>query len=248
MTGLDATIRARRGTLDLRLDLAVAAGEVVAMMGPNGSGKSTVAHLVSGVLRLGSGGIRVAEREVDRPESGIFVPAGGRGVALVFQDYRLFDHLSALDNVAFGLRATGLSKAVAAVRAAAWLERVGLAEVAATCARSLSGGQRQRVALARALVTDPRVVVLDEPLAALDATTRPAIRTVLRHHLRTFGGASLVITHDLNDAVELADRMVVLEQGRVVQDGTGAELIAAPATPYVRGLVARYRAQSATSQ
>ena len=165
--------------------------------------------------------------------AGTCVPTEQRPVGFVFQDYLLFPHLSALENVAFGLRARGLRRAEARRRAAAWLDRVGLAAHAGARPRALSGGQAQRVALARALVGDPRLLLLDEPLAALDAATRTEVRRDLRRHLAAFDGTRLLVTHDPVEAVALADRLVVLEGGRVTQTGTpgrGQRAHPAPAT------------------
>ena len=155
----------------------------------------------------------------------------------MFQDHALFPHLSALENVAFGLRSRGVRRAEARRTAAAWLERVGLAEQAAARPGELSGGQSQRVALARALAPAPRLLLLDEPLAALDATTRLEVRRDLRHHLDRFDGPRLLVTHDPLDAATLADRVIVLEDGRVAQAGRLAELWAQPRSRYVADLV-----------
>jgi molybdate transport system ATP-binding protein len=155
----------------------------------------------------------------------------------VFQDYLLFPHLSALENVAFGLRTRGLSHAEARTRAAHWLARVGLAELGGRRPGQLSGGQAQRAALARALAPDPSVLLLDEPLSALDARTRLTVRAELRRHLADFGGSTVLVSHDPVDAMALADRVVVLEDGRVVQEGTPAEVARRPRTDYVARLV-----------
>jgi molybdate transport system ATP-binding protein len=170
-------------------------------------------------------------------EAGTWVPTERRPVGFVFQDYLLFPHLSALENVAFGLRARGLPRAEARRRAAAWLERVGLAAHGASRPRALSGGQAQRVALARALAGDPRLLLLDEPLAALDAATRAEVRRDLRRHLASFDGTRLLVTHDPLEAIALADRLVVLEGGRVTQTGTPAQVSARPRSRYVAELV-----------
>jgi molybdate transport system ATP-binding protein len=155
----------------------------------------------------------------------------------VFQDYLLFPHLNVLENVAFGLRARGTSGPVAAKKAAQWLDRVGLKRYASAKPAELSGGQRQRVALARALAPDPRLLLLDEPLAALDVTTRAEVRRDLKRHLDSFQGIRLVVTHDPLEAVALADRLIVMEHGRLVQTGTAAEVTEHPRSQYVADLV-----------
>jgi molybdate transport system ATP-binding protein len=155
----------------------------------------------------------------------------------VFQDYLLFPHLTVLDNVAFGPLVRGLDRAEARRRAAVWLDRVGIADLANAKPRTVSGGQAQRVALARALATEPRLLLLDEPLAALDAKTRLLVRTEVRRHLADFSGATLLVTHDPIDASVLADWLVVIEHGRVVQQGTPPEVARRPRTDYVARLV-----------
>jgi molybdate transport system ATP-binding protein len=165
------------------------------------------------------------------------VPTERRPIGFVFQDYLLFPHLSALENVAFGLRARGVPKTQARARAAAWLERVGLTDHVRARPKALSGGQAQRVALARAMVADPRLLLLDEPLAALDAATRAEVRRDLRRHLASFEGTRLLVTHDPLEAMTLADRLVVLEAGRVTQTGTAAQVSARPRSRYVAELV-----------
>jgi molybdate transport system ATP-binding protein len=222
-----------------RLDLALRAddGEVVALLGPNGAGKTTALRAVAGLHALDEGHVTVDGTALDRPATDTFVPPDRRPVGLVFQDHLLFPHLSALDNVAFGLRVGGMPKHEARRTAAGWLDRLGLAEHAGARPRTLSGGQAQRVALARALATGPRVLLLDEPLAALDARARIDVRAELRRHLAGLPGARLLVTHDALDAVTLADRIVVVEDGRVSQEGTPAEVARRPRTPYVADLV-----------
>jgi len=167
----------------------------------------------------------------------IRVPAERRPVGMVFQDYLLFPHLSVVENVAFGLRARGVRRAAARRTAQEWLERLGLPRVADAGPRTLSGGQQQRVALARALATDPHLLLLDEPLAALDVPIRAEVRRDLRRHLREFAGVNLLVTHDPLEAIALADRLIVIEQGRIVQAGTPAEVTERPRSPYVADLV-----------
>ncbi|MBW8481181.1 ABC transporter ATP-binding protein [Actinomadura parmotrematis] len=231
MSGLDARLVVRRGAFDLDLELAAAPGEVVALLGPNGAGKSTALRALAGLVPTAGGHVRVDGAEL-RP-----LPPERRGIGMVFQDYLLFPHLSALDNVAFGPRCQGRRKGEARRAAAAWLDRVGLADRASDRPRALSGGQAQRVALARALAVEPRLLLLDEPLAALDAHTRLEVRAALRRHLAGFGGAAVLVTHDPLDAMVLADRIVVVEDGRLVQQGAPAEIARRPRTDYVARLV-----------
>ncbi|GAA3464697.1 ABC transporter ATP-binding protein [Saccharothrix longispora] len=233
---LDAHLRLTRGTFELDLPLTVGRGEVVALLGPNGAGKTTALRALAGLLPLTGGHLRLDGRSWDEPP-GVFVPPERRPIGVVFQDYLLFAHLSALENVAFGPRARGARKADARATALGWLDRVGLAEHAAAKPRALSGGQAQRVALARALATDPGLLLLDEPLAALDAATRLHVRTELGRHLDRFPGGAVLVTHDPLDAMVLADRLVILERGRVVQEGTPTDVARHPRTPYVADLV-----------
>jgi molybdate transport system ATP-binding protein len=234
---LQAELDVRLGELHLRLDLEVGDGEIVALLGPNGAGKTTALRGIAGLQPLEAGRVELDGIVVDEPARGTFVPTERRPIGYVFQDYLLFPRLSALDNVAFGLRARGRSKDEARSEAGRWLDRFGLADQAAARPRALSGGQAQRVALARALATGPRLLLLDEPLAALDASSRAQVRADLRHHLATFAGGRLLVTHDPVDAIVLADRLVILEGGTVTQQGTPAEVTARPASRYVAQLV-----------
>ncbi len=234
---LDATIDVRYDDLHLAIDLQVDDGEVVALLGPNGAGKTTALRAIAGLRPLDAGRITVDGAVLDDPSTDTFVPTWERPIGVVFQDYLLFPRLTALDNVAFGLRARGHHRADARARAEEWLDRVGLADHGRAKPRTLSGGQAQRVALARALATEPRLLLLDEPLAALDAGTRLRMRAELRRHLSTFSGARLLVTHDPVDAIVLADRLVIIERGRVTQTGTPAEVTARPASQYVAQLV-----------
>ncbi|MBA2769445.1 MAG: ABC transporter ATP-binding protein [Sporichthyaceae bacterium] len=215
----------------------VAAGEVVAILGPNGAGKSTALRALAGLLPLHRGHVRLDGAVLDDAAAGVRLPPERRPVGLVFQDYLLFPHLSARENVAFGLRARGVGRAAAGARADVALAGVGLADVGDRKPRQLSGGEAQRVALARVLVTEPRLVLLDEPLAALDAGSRLQVRADLRRQLAGFGGATVLVTHDALDAFVLADRLVVLEEGAVVQAGTPTEVARRPRTDYVARLV-----------
>ncbi len=225
----------RRGGFALEVALDVAPGEVLGVLGPNGAGKSTLLRAVAGLEALSAGSVRVGSRTWQQP--GEFLPAEQRRAGVVFQDYRLFPHLDVLDNVAFATRAAGTRRRPARALARSWLERLGLAELGHHRPAQLSGGQAQRVALARALARDPEVLLLDEPMAALDAGARVEVRTFLRDHLGEFAGPVVLVTHDPLEAMVLADRLLVLEQGRAVQSGTPAEVARRPASPYVARLV-----------
>ncbi len=228
---LHARLAVTRGAFALDITLEVAPGEVVALLGPNGAGKTTALRALAGLTAVTGGQITLDGRPLHT------LPPEQRPIGMVFQDYLLFPHLSALDNVAFGPRCQGVSKAEARRTAAALLERVGLADRAAARPRQLSGGQAQRVALARALAVRPRLLLLDEPLAALDAHTRLEVRSQLRRHLADFDGATVLVTHDPLDAMVLADRLIVIENGGIVQQGAPAEVARNPRTEYVARLV-----------
>ena len=239
--GVSAHVVVHRGAFTLDARVSAGPGEVVAVLGPNGAGKTTLLRALAGLLALDDGHVTLGPPEGgtvwDDPATGRFVPAVDRSVGVVFQDYRLFPHLSVLDNVAFAARARGARRAAARRDAVRWLQRVGLVGLADRRPGALSGGQAQRVALARALASAPRLLLLDEPLAALDARTRLEIRSELRQHLAAFAGPTLVVTHDPLEALVLADRIVVLEAGRVVQDGAPALVARRPATEYVARLM-----------
>ncbi|WP_373282304.1 ABC transporter ATP-binding protein [Microtetraspora niveoalba] len=228
---LHARLVVTRPAFTLDVTLEVAPGEVVALLGPNGAGKTTALRALAGLTALSQGEIVLDGRPLHT------LPAESRPIGMVFQDYLLFPHLTALDNVAFGPRCQGVAKAEARRAAATLLERVGLADRATAKPRHLSGGQAQRVALARALAVRPELLLLDEPLAALDAHTRLEIRSQLRRHLADFDGATVLVTHDPLDAMVLADRLIVIENGAVVQQGTPAEVARRPRTDYVARLV-----------
>ena len=233
---LYADLRVSRGSFDLSLDLAVEPGEVVALLGPNGAGKTTALRAIAGLLPVGDGRIALGSDVWDQPPRTFRTP-DRRPIGVVFQDYLLFDHMSCLENVAFGLRARGVDKHAARTEALRWLETVGLSSYARTRPRSLSGGQAQRVALARALATEPELLLLDEPLAALDASTTLHVRAELGQHLGRYGGRTLLVTHDPLDAMVLADRLVIIENGRIVQEGHPTEVAHRPRTDYVAQLV-----------
>src|SRR5581483_1799645 len=233
---VEARLRVRRGELDLDVELAIARGELVALLGPNGAGKTTIVHALAGLVALDAGSLRIDGVTLDDPAAGVFVPPEERPVAVAFQDLLLFPHLSAVANVAFGLRARGVARAAADRAAREWLERFGIAALAERKPRELSGGEAQRVALARALALGPALLLLDEPFSALDAEARGRLRRDLRAHLARQPGMRLLVTHDPVEAIALADRLVVLESGRVTHSGTAADIAARPRSPYAAAL------------
>ena len=208
----------------------VASGHVLALLGPNGAGKSTVLRALAGLLPA-QGHLRVDGVDL------LSVPAERRPVGFVFQDFLLFPHLTVVENVAFGPRCQGMPARQARRLALDLLTDMGVAEYARARPRTLSGGQQQRVALARALATRPRLLLLDEPMAALDADTRMSVRAMLRCRLTAFSGATVLVTHDPLDAMVLADRVLVLEDGVSVQEGTPGDVARRPRTDYVARLV-----------
>ena len=234
---LDVDIQLRLSRLTLDVAFTVAAGEVLALLGPNGSGKSTTLRALVGLLPLAGGRVVLDGTVLEDPAQHVKVPPEKRPIGLMFQDYLLFPHLSTLENVAFGLRAKGTDKKAARDKASQTLARLGLEGLAEAKPGSMSGGQQQRVAMARALVTDPRLLLLDEPLAALDVSTKTDVRRLLREVLRQSNAANVLVTHDLLDAVALGDRMIVIQDGEVVQTGTPAEVTARPRSSYVADLV-----------
>ncbi|WP_024759251.1 ABC transporter permease [Streptomyces exfoliatus] len=213
------------GFTELTLDAEP--GTTIAVVGPNGAGKTTLLRALLGLTPRAHATLRLGDTDVTD------LPPHRRQVAWVPQDGALFPHLSALSNTAYGLRAHGVPRAEARRAARAWLDRLGVGHLAHRRPAQLSGGQAQRVALARALAVRPRLLLLDEPLAALDQTTRAHVRHTLRSHLAGFGGVCLIVTHDPVEAVSLADRVLVLEEGRTLQDASPAEVSRHPRSPWV---------------
>jgi molybdate transport system ATP-binding protein len=211
------------------VEFEVAPGEVLAVIGPNGAGKSTALHVVAGLIRPDAGQVRLGARVLTDTAAGTHVPTHDRRVGLLLQDPLLFPHLSVAANVAFSPR----SSRAAATR---WLAEVEAAELAERRPRQLSGGQAQRVALARALAAEPQVLLLDEPMAGLDVAAAAAIRTLLRRVLARDGRCAVLVTHDLVDVLTLADRVLVLESGRVAECGPAAAVLAGPRS----GFAARF--------
>ncbi len=233
---LSAVIRATRGNFRLDVSFDVADGETLAVLGPNGAGKSTILRCLLGLVPLDTGRIFLGDHVLEDTTNNLYVEPENRRVGAVFQDYLLFRHLSVIDNVAFGLRARGAKKESARLTARAHLERFEVEHLADRRPSQLSGGEAQRVALARALAVDPKVLLLDEPLAALDVTTRRTVRDELSLFLSAFGGPRLIVTHDPADARRLADRVLIVEHGSVVQHGSILDVMRDPATPYVAAL------------
>jgi len=229
VTGLEAHVEVPGR---LQVDLSAAHGEVVAVIGPNGAGKSTLLAALAGLVPQ-RGSVSVDGRPWNDPP----LDVRDRGVGLVFQDQRLFPHLSALANVAFGPRSHGVPRAEAERRAQAWLDRFGIRDLAGRRPATLSGGQAQRVAIARALALDPVLLLLDEPFASLDVGVATGLRIELARHLDAFDGITVLVTHDAIDALTLADRVVVLDAGRVAQIGTPLEVAGRPRTEHVARLV-----------
>ena len=235
MTRLVADVRVARGSFELDVSLSLAERRTLAIVGPNGAGKSSLVGALAGFVEVGEGRILVGDRVLTDTAAGIDLPMDKRRVGVVFQDHLLFPHLTVLQNVAFGPRSVGREDATA--HAAAWLDRLGIASLAAQRPRQLSGGQAQRVALARTLAAEPEVLVLDEPFASLDVEVRADVRAEVALHLGGFPGHTILVSHDIDDVSALADEMLVIESGRVSQRGTLAEIEASPATAYIRRLL-----------
>jgi molybdate transport system ATP-binding protein len=220
---LDTRFALIRGSFELDVDLSFNEGEVVAIMGPNGSGKSTFLHAIAGLLPVTSGTLVLNGETFDDAESDTFVDPTQRTVGLVFQGGLLFDTMSVLDNIVFGLRARKIKRATAATQVVPLISQFGLSALLERQPRELSGGQAQRVAIARALVTQPKVLLLDEPMSGLDTATRQLIRQEFREVLASFAGYRILVTHDSEDAFAMADRIIELDHGKVIWDGTVAD-------------------------
>lgn len=235
--GLQADIVLSRGTgFTVDVSLAIPPGVTVALLGPNGAGKSTVVDVVAGVLPIDRGRVTLGDRVLDDSEAGVFVQPEQRRIGTVFQGAALFPHMTVVQNVAFGPRSRGMPRREATDIASEWLARVGLEGVEELEPGELSGGQAQRVALARALVTEPDALLLDEPLSAIDVSSRAGLRRVLSEHLGAFAGPRLLITHDPSEAFLLADEIHVIEDGAVTQRGTADDIRLHPRTSYAADL------------
>jgi len=227
----------RLGEFDLDVELHMENAETLVLVGENGAGKTTILNLLAGILHPDRGRIVLDGVVYFDSGLGVVVPAHARSVGYVFQDYALFPHLSVLDNIAFGLRAQGIHGAALTERVQPILDQLDLAIWRSERVTRLSGGQRQRVALARALVLQPRLLLLDEPLSALDPQTRREVRTELRRTLATLSCVTLVVTHSPLEALVFGERIAVVEHGRIVQAGSRQDLLRQPRSPYVAELM-----------
>jgi molybdate transport system ATP-binding protein len=234
---LRAHIVVARGSLSLDMWLNAAPGEVVALLGPCGAGKTTILRCIAGLVAIDRGSIEVRGEIVDDPSANVFVPSAHRSAGVMSSQHLLFPNMSVLENVAFGLRARGVDKSVAHQEARHWLRRVSCEAIERSRPDGLSAAQSRRVALARALACEPKLLLLDDPLAALDPVPQVEIRRELRRHLSEFRGSAILVTHNPIDAYILADRVVIVENGHVVQDGTFAEIATHPRSTYAAELV-----------
>jgi molybdate transport system ATP-binding protein len=226
----------REGGFALNVSLDIGPGRTIALLGPNGAGKSTVVAAIAGLIAVDRGSIALDGTMLDDRRADVFVASEERGVGVMFQDHLLFAHMSVADNIAFGLRSRGMSVGDAGSVASDWCNQLDLSELERRSVRDLSGGQAQRVALARALATNPSILLLDEPLAALDVTTKAKARKVLGEHLDAFSGPKLLITHDPGEAFLLADEVHVIEDGKITQVGSAEEITRSPRTEYAADL------------
>jgi len=234
---IDANFQIQLAEFSLEVELKLTEGEVLAVLGPNGSGKSTLLRALSGLQPIESGVIKIHDVVVDDAEHSLFVMPEHRHVSVMFQSSELFNNLSVLENVAFGLRSRGTKRNIARAHAAEWLERFSLEQFAQRRPTSLSGGQAQRVALARALATNPNLLLLDEPTSALDVRAKAEIRRDLLRLRQQRPVTTLLVTHDPLDAFALADRVIVLEEGRIVQSGALDDVASHPRSRHIADMV-----------
>ncbi|MDQ2849105.1 MAG: ATP-binding cassette domain-containing protein [Actinomycetota bacterium] len=227
---LDCRLLIHRTAFDVEVAFNVEHGETVALLGPNGAGKSTVLQALSGLIVPRDARIELAGNRL--AGAGTTVPPHRRRIGLMGQDPLLFPHLTVLENVAFGPRSQGTPRTTASEKALQWLRRLSLADLAERRPGQLSGGQRQRAALARALAAEPDLLLLDEPLAAADVRTAGEIRQLLREHLTAAEQTTIVVTHEVLDAAVLADRVMVMSDGRIIDSGTTARMLTEPGTEF----------------
>ncbi|WP_395307632.1 ATP-binding cassette domain-containing protein [Mycobacterium sp. AMU20-3851] len=226
------TVQTRLEQRGVELEVTLGHGEVLAVLGPNGAGKSTLLQLIAGLLRPDAGRIAVGGTVLTDTTTGTFLPTHARGVSMLSQQAMLFPHMTVLANVGYAPRCRGMSRRAAQESARHWLDAVDAGDLADRKPAQLSGGQAQRVALARALAAEPRLLLLDEPLAALDVTAAPAMRRLMREVLREAGRTAVIVTHDLLDALAVADQVVVIDGGRVVESGPVREVLTAPRSDF----------------
>lgn len=232
---LDARIVVRRPAHLVDVHLTAEPGDVVAVIGPNGAGKTTLLRALAGLIPIDEG--RITCDGITWEGDGATRTVQQRRIGMVFQQQLLFPHLTALGNVAFGPRSRGAARTDARATAQSWLDRFGVGDLSGRKPHQLSGGQAQRVAVARALAGDPALLLLDEPLAALDVGVAMALRIELARHLSEFGGVSILVTHDAIDTLTIANRVVVLDDGKVAQVGTPEQVARQPQTDHVARLV-----------
>ncbi|MBB3609726.1 ABC transporter ATP-binding protein [Rhizobium sp. BK602] len=209
------------------LSLTIEPGTLVTLLGPSGCGKTTTLRMLAGLEHPSSGRILIGGKDVT------MLPANERDVSMVFQSYALFPHMTALDNVAYGLESSGIRRKEARERAEEGLKLVGLAGMGQRLPAELSGGQQQRVAVARALVLEPQVLLLDEPLSNLDARLRRRVRTEIRELQQRLGFTAVYVTHDQDEALAVSDRIIIMQDGRIAQQGTPRELYDTPASAFI---------------
>ena len=225
-------LRARVEQRDAAFELTLDDGDVLAVLGPNGAGKSTLLSLIAGLLRPDDGRIVFGDTVVTDTATGAFVPPHARGVAMLAQQALLFPHLTVAANVAYAPRCRGRSRSQASTVAHRWLRAVDAEHLAPRKPAQLSGGQAQRVAVARALAAEPQVLLLDEPLAALDVTAAPAVRRLLREILRADRRTAVIVTHDLLDALAIANKVIIVEGGRIVERGPVRQILTSPRSEF----------------
>ncbi|MFA5709093.1 sulfate/molybdate ABC transporter ATP-binding protein [Mycolicibacterium sp.] len=225
-------LRARLAQRDVEFDLGLDDGDVLAVLGPNGAGKSTLLQMIAGLLRPDEGRIALGDTVVTDTAAGLFVPAHARGVAMLAQQPLLFPHMTVAANVAYAPRCKRRGRAQARAVARQWLAAVDAEHLADRKPAQLSGGQAQRVAVARALAAEPAVLLLDEPMAALDVTAAPAVRGLLRTMLRQQRRTAVIVTHDLLDALAIANKVIIVEDGRIVERGPVRGVLAAPRSEF----------------
>jgi molybdate transport system ATP-binding protein len=221
-------LRARLEQRDAEFDITLDDGDVLAVLGPNGAGKSTLLSLIAGLLRPDDGRISLGDTVVTDTAAGVFVPPHARGVAMLAQQALLFPHMSVSANVAYAPRCKGRSRSGARAIAQRWLEAVDAEHLADRRPAQLSGGQAQRVAVARALAAEPRVLLLDEPMSALDVAAAPAVRRLLRGILRADRRTAMIVTHDLLDALAIANKVIIVDRGRIVESGPVRDILTSP--------------------